>query len=313
MSNISVATLTLNPSLDKTMYFEKPFCLGVLNRAKSSIITPGSKGINVSRVFGILGIKATAFAFSGGDNGRIMEKMLKSEGIPLELVKTKAQTRLNIKMIDSEEKCTEANETGGPITEDELDELIFRLKKATENTQLFALGGSIPQGVDKSVYYLLTKELRSKGAEVVLDCDGAALKKGIEARPSLIKPNLFELSELVGYTPESTENIASECKKISVDCGINILCTLSENGAIYTEKSTSWYVTSPHVTVNGFTGAGDTFLSAFLYEYKVENSVENALLFASSAAAAKVELPGTCLPDRASMEKYVPALSVKKI
>lgn len=314
MTGFNAATLTLNPALDRTMYFDRPFAAGELNRAsRGSVTTLGSKGINVSRVFGILGIKATAFAFSGGANGETMEKMLKSEGIPYDFVKTEAETRLNIKMIDSAGNCTEANEKGGPINQNELDFLIYRMEKATDNTQLFALGGSIPQGVEKSVYYSLTKKLKSKGAEVILDCDGEALKKGIEAVPTLIKPNLFELSQLIGFTPDGMENIAKECKRLSVDCGVNILCTLSENGAIYTEKSHQWSVTSPQVEVKGFTGAGDTFLSAFVYELKTNGSVENALLTASSAAAAKVELPGTQLPERDAMGKFISELKVSNL
>lgn len=310
---ITAATLTLNPALDSTMYFDSPFRAGALNRARETVVTLGSKGINVSRAFKVLGVEATAYSFCGGDSGQTMKRMLDCEGTPYYFVETAAPTRTNIKMIDSDGVCTEANERGGPVTEKELENLIQTLEKATENTQIFALGGSIPQGVEKSVYNSLTTRLKNKGARVILDCDGEALKQGVKARPYMIKPNLFELCGLLGYEVSGVENGAEECRRLYVESGVNILCTMSENGAVYAGSEGVWCVTSPQVEVKGFTGAGDTFLTAFTYMKEQTEDVARSLLFASSAAAAKVTLPGSTMPERDEMERFVSELGVRKI
>lgn len=311
--SITAATLTLNPALDRTMYFDTNFREGKLNRARESVTTLGSKGINVSRAFKILGVDATAYSFSGGDSGVTMKKMLDREGIGYDFTETAAPTRINIKMIDSDEVCTEANEAGGPVTEAELENLLCKLEKAAENTQIFALGGSIPPPVEKSVYKTITELLKNRGARVILDCDGEALRRGIEARPELIKPNLFELSGLLGFTPQGIEEVAKECRRLYVETGVNILCTLSENGAVYAGCQGVWSVTSPQVTLRGFTGAGDTFLTAFTYMKETTGDIPRAMIFASSAAAAKVELHGSQMPTRADMEKFCANLTVRKI
>ena len=44
-----IITITLNPALDRTLRIEKPLVANKLNRAVSSSVEPGGKGINVSR------------------------------------------------------------------------------------------------------------------------------------------------------------------------------------------------------------------------------------------------------------------------
>ncbi len=309
---MKAATLTLNPCLDRTMYFDNAFTAGELNRASGVNTTLGGKGTNVSRFLKILGVDATAYGFAGGDTGATMERMLTDEGISYSLVKTKAPTRMNIKMIDKNEACTEANEAGGPISEEELSELMERLSSSQWKGVSFFLGGSIPHPVDKGVYNSVIKLLKNRGARVILDCDGEALKKGIEACPSLIKPNLFELSGLMGKRIETPAAAVDNCKRIYVEKGISVLCTMSEQGAVYVGKEGTFAVTSPQVTLRGFTGAGDSFLSAFCYMMEEKADPEYALRFASSAAAAKVELPGSTLPSREAMEKYINEINVYK-
>jgi len=206
---MKAATLTLNPCLDKTMYFDTPFRAGELNRCSESIVTLGSKGVNVSRFLGLFGVYAPAFGFCGGDTGEQMKRMLDEEGVKYNFTGTKAPTRMNVKLIDSDSICTEANEKGGPITDDELFNLITDVEKFVTGGEYFFLGGSVPAPIEKSVYKLLITKLKSKGAKVILDCDKEALKIGLEAEPYMIKPNLFELSQLCGEEIRTTEKPAS--------------------------------------------------------------------------------------------------------
>ncbi len=309
---MKAATLTLNPALDRTMYFDKPFTAGALNRCTDTVTTLGSKGINVSRFLKMFDVDATAFAFCGGDTGVTMENMLKEEGVDFSFVKTDAPTRMNIKMIDSEGICTEANEKGGPITDGELKSLVEMMENSAEKGKYFFLGGSIPHPVEKGVYNSITQVLKSRGAKVILDCDGEALERGLEGRPSLIKPNLYELSLLLHKEIKEPTEAIEECKRLYVEKSVEILCTMSEKGAIFVGEEGVFSVTSPRVEMRGFTGAGDSFLAAFTYMRDKTNDIEYSLRFASSAAAAKVELPGSTLPKVADMDKYINVITTKR-
>ena len=329
---MNAATLTLNPSLDRTMYFDREFTAGALNRAsEQSVLTLGSKGINVTRAWAAMGVMADAYLFSGGRNGALMESMLQDEGMPYVAVPTAAETRMNIKMIAPGGVCTEANERGGPITPEENAAMMDAIRRGIVSTtapqsdgkgeestakgiKYMALGGSIPQGVDTAVYNLVTELCNSCGVKVLLDCDGAALREGIKARPFLIKPNLYELSGLVGREVTEPEDAVEICRSLSVESGVNILCTMSEKGALWASDGRVWRAVSPQgLTVRGFTGAGDTFLAAFVYEFDRTDDPAQALRFASSASAMKITLPGSQIPTYAEMLTYLDAVSVSKV
>lgn len=309
---MKAATLTLNPALDRTMYFDKPFRAGELNRCCDTVTTLGSKGINVSRFLKLFDIDALAYGFCGGDTGKTMENMLLEEGVRFSFIETEAPTRMNIKMIDSEGICTEANEKGGPITDKALKSLVELMENSAENGKYYFLGGSIPHPVEKGVYNSITQVLKNKGAKVILDCDGEALERGLEAKPSLIKPNLYELSMLLHKEIQEPEKAISECKRLYVEKSVEILCTMSEKGAVFVGKEGVFSVTSPRVKMRGFTGAGDSFLSAFTYMRDKTDDIEYSLRFASSAAAAKVELPGSTLPKKEDMDKYINAVTARR-
>ncbi len=315
---MKIATLTLNPCMDKTLYFHDAFQTGALNRPAYSVMNVGGKGINVARIYKRLGIYAVALGFCGEEMGGLLKKALEKEEIPMSFVKTQADTRICVKMIDADGICTEANEPGGPITAQEYDALkkkllTFAAECSAEGAHgcLF-IGGSIPDGLEKTAYHALIQLVADFPVRVILDADGLALKEGLRARPWLIKPNDFELSQLTGYEISGKDAsaravaAAKASRRIHAEYGTNVLCTLGKDGAVWTGDEGSFYVNAPRVTLKGFTGAGDTFLASFVFAYeKNGGEIESALCFASSAAAAKVELTGTEMPDKTLMMKYV--------
>ena len=323
---MKIATLTLNPCIDKTLYFNRAFRTGELNRSAYAMINAGGKGINVARIYRRLGIRASAYGFSGGAVGQMLEALLAEEDITPVFTPTSCSTRMCIKLIDADGICTEANEAGGPILESEYAALKKQLSafadecsRGGENGILFA-GGSVPSGLDRGIYCEIISMFRGSCVRFILDADGEALKTGLEGRPWLIKPNVHELSEYVGYEitgrdeKEKAIAAAKASRRIAAQYGTNVLCTLGGDGAVYTGEEGAYYVNAPHVTMKGFTGAGDTFLASFVFAYeKNGHDIESALSFASSAAAAKVELAGTEMPDRNAMMRFVEHVHTEKL
>ena len=307
------ATVTLNPCIDKTLYFYSEFRTGTLNRAKHSVMNPGGKGVNVSRVFRQFDIDVPMFGIAGGETGKLFQELLMREGIHSSFAKSAAETRLCIKMIDSMGVCTEANEAGGPFSAEEYEEFEKKLLSYVEHsdTTVF-LGGSIPEGIPKYAYRDLGNKLKARNANVVLDADGEALRYGLEAHPMLIKPNDAELARLTGkeITGDTPEERVYSAARIAKDAAktyeTEILCTLGADGALWTNGKTAYRVNAPNVPLRGFTGAGDTFLAAY-FLCRAPGSctpVPIALRAGASAAAAKVSMPGTQIPDRDQLQDY---------
>lgn len=314
---INIATLTLNPALDRSMIFET-FEVGALNRAISAVTTVGGKGINVSRVLKLYGINSVAYGFVGGDNGEIMKKMLQNEGVSYDFVQTAAQTRMNIKIVAKNGEATEASESGGPMTESETQELLKNIydcfcgKRGTK-PDYFVISGSIPRGIDSSIYKTITQKAKTHGIKVVMDCDRDALKQGITACPFIIKPNKFELEQYAGHTFENENELISYACELSTEFEVKIVLTLGEKGAMYIGNDGVYKVNAPKVEMRGFTGAGDSFLAAFIATYDNIGDPAESLRHAASFSAAKVELEGTMLPLKEDMTKYIDIIKSEKL
>jgi 1-phosphofructokinase len=245
-----------------------------------------------------------------------MEEELRSRGVEGTYIPTACGVRLNVKIIDSEGGCTEFNEKGGPVSEDELQQLFHRLD-ATD-FDVLSLCGSIPQGVEKSVYKQILSRVSERKIYTVLDCDGEALEKGITARPGLIKPNRRELAGLLGFEEQDLQkesDLCDACAKLYENYGCSVICTLDSHGSVYIGDGGNFRVGIVPVPLRGFVGAGDTFLSSFLFaRCAEERELPDALRFAAAAASAKVALEGTVLPTRAEIDAlYSPAIPVDRI
>ena len=97
---MKIATITLNPAIDRNILYEEGLMTGGLNRVSPAVVNAGGKGINVSRMLKRLGIEPYTYGFIGGYTGNMLVDMLKNEGIETQFTKTLAETRINIKITD---------------------------------------------------------------------------------------------------------------------------------------------------------------------------------------------------------------------
>ena len=312
---MNIATLTLNPALDRSMLF-KSFQAGRLNRAYSSVTTVGGKGINVARALKKFGYDAVCYGLCGGDSGEMMKKMLDKEGIKYDFVATRAPTRMNIKIADADGVDTEASEAGGPVSKYECDVLVNRLYSLFESSQrpdIFIISGSAPIGIPPSLYKEITLKAKENGIKVILDCDRDALRQGITAQPFMIKPNRAELEEYARHNFQNENEAVCYACDLSVKTGIKILLTLGADGAVYIDPDGAYKVNAPKVTMRGFTGAGDSFLAAFCASYLEKPDPCECLKAASAFSAAKVELEGTMVPEKDSIQKYINEIKANRL
>lgn len=310
-----VTTLTLNPAVDFTVYLDSATVPGTLHRSRGSLLTQGGKGTNVSLALKQLGDESNAVVLLGGANGRRFYDCHLEYGLTLNEVPIAAETRMNVKIIDGEGKCTEFNQTTA-VTDVEIAAAERELDRTVRGGgDILVMSGSVPAGVSKSVYARLCEKYRALGASVIVDCDGDALRYCMECglKPDIIKPNLYELCGLAGVRGElDVPEIMRLCRKVARETGVSVLCTADSRGAVAVDLTSDGepvYQPAPKVTLRGFTGAGDTFLAAYIHTRLLcGKSTSEALKFAVSASAAKVELAGTQIPTAEQMGKFVGAL-----
>ena len=193
-----IATVTLNPALDKSVYIDR-LHPNDANRITKIEVDAGGKGVNASRVLNELGSETIVLGFLGGRTGRFIEHVLNTEGIPTDLVHIERETRTNISVQEaSGAPPTMLNEPGPPIAEDEFDELFVKVRRAAHRSSIVIFGGSVPPGAPADVYQKLVTIVREAGARAILDSDGEPMRLGMQAAPFMIKPNRDEVQRLIG-------------------------------------------------------------------------------------------------------------------
>ncbi|MEA4832228.1 MAG: hexose kinase [Oscillospiraceae bacterium] len=266
----------LNPARDMVVSVKGGFEPGKTNRADSVVYSAGGKGINVARALKNTGAECVVVGFAGGATGEYIREALYKEKIEFLFVKTGAETRTNIKILNEDclnNEYTEINSPGGPVTAEETEALVEKVWKTAsqmcENREkseegYLVLSGSSPQGVDKLVYNSIIGRVRELDLKVICDCDGILLKNVMKASPYLIKPNETELSSLVGENFSTIETACEKCDELSSQTGINILLSLGARGAYYSSGGKGVFSPAAEIPKCNPNGAGDTLLAAFL-------------------------------------------------
>src|SRR5258708_24783985 len=110
-----IITLTLNPSLDRTIQVER-LTRGAMIRATSARLDPGGKGVNVCRALLHNDIPARAVVAFGGPDGDQLIHLLAAEGIPVRAVRVSGRTRSNVSIAAPAGVVTQRNDPGASVS-----------------------------------------------------------------------------------------------------------------------------------------------------------------------------------------------------
>ena len=308
-----ITTLTINPAVDKTFFIDN-FKIDSLNVANKIKYNAGSKGINVSRLLKIVGVDNIATGFIGGFGGDILEEELEGEKVNFDFVKVKANTRVNTKVVDLKNNTfTDINEQGEEISENELFLLFDKLRFLLSKSSMLVMGGSIQSGIPIDIYKQVINMAKEYNIKAVLDCGGEYLARGIEAKPDIIKPNLLELENMINKKCNNTTDVKNAAFEIYKSGVSNVLISMGKDGAVAVCEGIAYRIFPHEVKVLSTVGAGDSFLSGFLYGYINKMPIINSLKFAASFASAKVTKEGTDMPTEGELFKFVDKIVIETI
>ncbi|MFV9568160.1 1-phosphofructokinase [Thermoanaerobacter mathranii] len=287
-----ITTVTANPAIDRTIIVEN-LKLGSVNRVIRSRVDAGGKGINVAKNLKNLGDDVIALGFIG-PNAKYIIDCLEDEGVKTDFVKIKNETRTNIKISDiSRGEVTDLNEYGPHVSEEEIELLKKSIFKYAKESKVLVLSGSLPQGLPKTFYKDIIREVKSGDLKIILDADKEALLYGIEEKPYMIKPNVQELEDVVGKKLESLEEVIEEGKKLK-DSGIEIVAiSVGSRGSIVITKEGIYRVKPVKVEVKGTVGAGDAYVAGFAHGIYKGLPIEKTIKIAAALATSVVMKEGT--------------------
>jgi len=307
-----IYTITLNPALDRTLWIQKVRD-DVSNRILEEKSFAGGKSVDVSKVLKNLGVDNIALGFVGGFAGRELEGRLLNEGIQTDFVHVSGETRTNIIIHDKETgKQLAFNARGPEVKPYEIMEFIELLQRLP-CSDLVAIGGSLPLGVTPEIYRKIITLVKRCQSTVVLDVDGAALRAGILAKPDVIKPNIHELSELVGRELKGLDEIRAAASEINRQGVRIVLVSMGGRGILLVSEGNEYLAVPPNVDVQSTIGAGDSSVAGFVSGLVQGKSLKECLVYAAAAGTATTLYQGTALAQKEDFERLVPQVKLTVI
>lgn len=308
-----ILTVTLNAAIDKR-YVVDNFKTGEVNRVKECTYVPGGKGLNVSKPASIYGAEVVATGFVGGHAGAYIEDALKPFGIKSAFYHVGAESRSCINIWDEINQVqTEFLEPGFTLTDEDFAGFEEEFRGLVKETKVVAMSGSVPKGLDGTAYQRLVKIVKDAGIPVILDTSGRLLEMGIEAAPTMIKPNIDEIRMLTGKHCDDIQDIINAAKEIHAK-GVEIVAvSLGGDGSIVVGDEGIFRARVPKIDAVNTVGCGDSMIAGFALGLSKGLSLPETLKLASaiSAAAAMREETGFFVME--DMEKLLPQIEITKL
>jgi len=297
-----IVTVTLNPSLDRTLEVPSLARGGVL-RTTEPTLEPGGKGVNVTRALVANGAASIAVLPVGGGEGAELSRLLELAGVSAQFVPVHGRTRSNITIAESDGTITKLNEPGAPLGADDLETLAAALRSVLTAGDWVVISGSVPPAFTTAQVTALAESFSDIGVSLAIDTSGEALVASLAARPRLIKPNRAELSELVGRPVDSIADVIEAAEEVRARGIEFVLTSLGADGAVLVSERGVLVGESRCDKPRSTVGAGDSFLAGFLLRFSAdETDLEAALIEALAWGAAATALPGTAVPAPADID-----------
>ncbi|MER5202856.1 1-phosphofructokinase family hexose kinase [Streptomyces sp. NPDC002825] len=300
-----ILTVTLNTALDLT-YRVPALTPHASHRVTQVIERPGGKGLNVARVLAALGYETVATGFAGGATGATLRDQLAATPVRDELVETAGPTRRTVAIVDTASgDTTQLNEPGPSVTAAEWTAFRARFTELLDGARAVALCGSLPPGIHVGAYAELVRLSRTAGVPVLLDTSGEPLRRGIAARPDLVKPNADELAQLTGS--REPHRATRDARRRGAHA---VISSLGPEGMLAATPEGLWRATPPATVKGNPTGAGDSAVAGLLSGLVDETPWPDRLTRAVALSAATVLSPVAGEFDPTTYEELLPRVTV---
>jgi 6-phosphofructokinase 2 len=296
-----IVTLTLNPSVDVSYDIER-LVEDQKVHARAYRYDPGGNGINVARALGRLGVPAHACFVAAGEVGELLERLVAKDIAHPHCLHVAGETRINVTLEQAEPRAQyEIIGVGPQVPASILARITHELIELA-GAGYVVLTGSVPPGVPAEIYATLARELRQRGARVVLDMSGAALARALDAAPFMIKPNRHELEELVGRALPTLDAVREQACALQARGVAQVCVSLGAEGALLVEAGQVHHGLAPTVEVKSTVGAGDSMLAGLVAAFARGATPAQALRLGLACGSGTAAQPGTELFDASRLD-----------
>jgi tagatose 6-phosphate kinase len=306
-----IVTVTPNSGLDHCLLVDH-FKLNATLRVKQSAWGMGAKPLTAAWTARLLGADCLALGFAAGPTGSRLQEMLLEAGIQVNFTQVDGDTRSNTVVISADGQGQSTLTVNSlRVQPEHIDQLIETYQKSLAKADCVVLGGSLPEAVSPSLYATLVAEANQQGVPTVFDASGQGLRLGLQASPTIAKPNQQEIGELTGEIPGDLPTAYRLGQALRQQFGVQLVVTLGKLGALALLSQRTYYIPPIKVPVVSTAGAGDAILAGLALGMARQQPVEESLRLAFAAATASLLTlaTGDCQPE--DVRRLLPQISLQ--
>ncbi|HPN36907.1 MAG TPA: PfkB family carbohydrate kinase [Melioribacteraceae bacterium] len=308
-----ILTVTLNPLLEKRLYFNS-LKLNSNNRSIKEEFKSGGKGINVSRQLNKLGLNNQAITFLGGQTGKDLRKILMEENINFFAVSSKSNTREAVIAVDNQtNNITTLFPVNPIITEAEAKDFAGKLEKMIMNCSIVVFSGSSPCSETDFIFPYGINLANKYDKISVLDTYGNHLKACIDAKPTVIHNNVEELNSSLGINISNEEdylNILNDLYKKDIKLSF---ITNGDKETYCSKFNFHYKISNPKINQIDPTGSGDAFIAGIVYGLEKDFVFDEFIKIASALGAYNASVSDTCNFEFSSFNYLIESVNVSPI
>jgi 1-phosphofructokinase family hexose kinase len=307
----TVLTLTVNPAIDRTMTVDR-----LVFEDRAYILSrndgAGGRGINAARVLTNFGADVIAITTSGRQ-GHKFEDQLREDSFGKEIIKIRDNIRINLTITDRQGLSIKLNELGPTVTQAEQNRILKGVEKHLPVASWLMLCGSLPRGVDAHFYTKLIALAAKHNVQTLLDTDGDALLHGMEAEPTVVKPNQSEAERLLNRALITRAQFIEAVQQIKSMGAKSAVLSLGGRGAVAACPEGVLELVPPQVEALSPIGSGDAMAAAMVWALNRGESFGEALRWGVAAGTASSKLPGIKLATLEQTKEIYPRTQITKI
>lgn len=299
-----IITLTMNPVVDKDTAVP-----GIVPDKKLRCELPkyyaGGGGINISRALKQLGGESLCLYVAGGSTGTHLQQLVSEENIEQKVIEIEGWTRENLSVTDTNTNLQYRFGVPGPdIKKEEWQHVLDSLDGILEKGDFLVASGKLPPKVPLDFYVQVSKITDKIEAKLVLDTSGDALLASMEANIYLMKPNLGELSSIMGVDSISAMELEPLAKTfLEVNTCEVLVISMGAKGAFLATKEVMEYISAPTVHQKTTIGAGDSMVAGIILSLTQGKSLSEAVKYGVACGTAATLHPGTQLCKKEDADK----------
>ena len=287
---MSIITIGLSPAWDITCR-GRNIDWGLHLYIDRQEISPAGKALNVSKALAWMGQKSIAAGLWGSDDYQQMVTVVRKiwPQLTLRMTTVPGSTRRNVTVVDTAaNRDMHLRDRSRLVSKRTLRKLRTDLDTMVRRGSICVLAGRMPDGEFLGDVVRLVEFCRDRGARIVLDTSGNALKRIVDTGAAwLIKPNVEELRELLGEpVKDGPVSLTRAGRKLLGKVKI-VLISRGAKGSVLVTENGAWQARClDRRSAISTVGCGDCLLAGFLKALQDKRDAPAALATATKAATA---------------------------